>query len=237
MPAPEDIAANLNGVNSALADSTRAAGREAGSVRLIAVSKTHPAEKIESAIAAGQRLFGENRVQEALGKWPAIKERHGDTKRDMELHLIGPLQSNKAPQAVRLFDAIETVDRPKLAAALARQMEKSGRRPTCFIQVNTGEEKQKAGIAPGDADRFIRACREEYLLPVQGLMCIPPADEEAALHFALLGGIAKRNGLDALSMGMSQDYEIAVRFGATHVRVGTAIFGPRRTAVIPVDKV
>ncbi len=224
MQASEDIPANLESVKSALDEAAREAGREAGSVRLIAVSKTHPAETVARAINAGQRLFGENRVQEALGKWPELKERN----KDLELHLIGPLQSNKAQQAVRLFDVIETVDRPKLAAGLARQMEKSGRRPACFIQVNTGEEKQKAGIAPGEADRFIRACREEYLLPIEGLMCIPPEDEEASLHFALLGGIAERNGVAALSMGMSADYQIAVQFGATHVRVGTAIFGARR---------
>ncbi len=224
MQASEDIPANLESVKSALDVAAREAGREAGSVRLIAVSKTHPAETVARAINAGQRLFGENRVQEALAKWPELKERN----MDLELHLIGPLQSNKAQQAVRLFDVIETVDRPKLAAGLARQMEKSGRRPACFIQVNTGEEKQKAGIAPGEADRFIRACREEYLLPIEGLMCIPPEDEEASLHFALLGGIAERNGVAALSMGMSADYQIAVQFGATHVRVGTAIFGARR---------
>jgi hypothetical protein len=176
-------------------------------------------------------LFGENRVQEALGKWPEIKE----GQEGLELHLIGPLQSNKVGQAVQLFDVIETLDRPKLAAALARQMEKSGCRPGIFIQVNTGEEAAKAGIGPAQADEFIRTCQQDYELPVQGLMCIPPIDEEPSLHFALLGGIAKRNGLESLSMGMSADYEIAVQFGATHIRVGTAIFGPRQTVPVSAD--
>jgi len=169
-------------------------------------------------------VFGENRVQEAAEKWPALKQSHPDCI----LHLIGPLQTNKTKQAVELFDVIETLDRPKLARALATQAEKLGRVPALFVQVNTGEEPQKAGILPADADRFIAECRREFQLPVEGLMCIPPVEDEPSLHFMLLREIAARNGLSSLSMGMSADYEIAVRFGATHVRVGTAIFGPRQ---------
>ena len=221
---PITAAERLAEVRANIAAAARAAGRDPAEVTLIAVSKTFPAAAIEPVIAAGQRHFGENRVQEAREKWPALKERHPD----VTLHLIGPLQTNKVKYAVRLFDVIHTVDRPKLAAALAREMEKRGRNLPVFVQVNTGEEPQKAGVPPGEADAFIEACRDEYGLNVIGLMCIPPVDEEPALHFALLEKIARRNGLAKLSMGMSRDYETAIAFGATHVRVGSAIFGPRR---------
>ncbi|MEE8445884.1 MAG: YggS family pyridoxal phosphate-dependent enzyme [Alphaproteobacteria bacterium] len=218
-----DVAARLASVRGDIAAAAREAGRDPASVSLVAVSKSHDMQRVRPALLAGHRLFGENRVQEALEKWPAPREEFPDAV----LHLIGPLQTNKVKQAVGLFDAIETVDRPKLAAALAREMEKTGRRPDCLIQVNTGGEAQKAGVPPEDADAFIAACRGEYGLPVTGLMCIPPVDEEPSLHFALLGGIARRNGLDGLSMGMSADFPVAVAFGATLVRVGTAIFGER----------
>ncbi|HEX9789457.1 MAG TPA: YggS family pyridoxal phosphate-dependent enzyme, partial [Kiloniellales bacterium] len=200
-----------------------AAGRPAGAVTLVAVGKTHGAARIEEAIRAGHRTFGENRVQEAQGKFPALRAAHPD----LSLHLIGPLQTNKAGDAVALFDVIETVDRPKLAKALAKEMAKAKRRPECFVQVNTGEEPQKAGVLPRETDAFVALARDELGLPVTGLMCIPPLDEEPALHFALLAKIAARNGLTNLSMGMSGDFETAIRFGATHVRVGTAIFGAR----------
>jgi hypothetical protein len=218
-----DVAANLATVEAGIAAATEAAGRPADSVTLVAVSKTHSAGRIRPALDAGHRIFGENRVQEAEGKWPALKADYPDVR----LHLIGPLQSNKARHAVRLFDVVETVDRPKLARALAQAMDNEGCRPDVFIEVNTGEEAQKHGIPPGEADAFIRACVEDFRLPVKGLMCIPPIGEEPSLHFALLREIARRNGLDELSMGMSADYPIAVRFGATIVRVGTAIFGER----------
>ena len=207
-----------------IAAAEAAAGRRAGSVELVAVGKTHKAEIVRQAIDAGHRVFGENRVQEAKVKWPALR----DAAPGAALHLIGPLQTNKVRDAVALFDAIETVDRPKLAAALAREMDRSGRRPSCLVEVNTGVEAQKAGIHPAEADQFIAACRDEHGLPVDGLMCIPPAGEEPALHFALLAEIARRNGLARLSMGMTADFETAIRFGATHVRLGTAVFGPRR---------
>jgi PLP dependent protein len=197
--------------------------RNPKSVSIVAVSKTHPVEAIRPILEAGQRLFGENRVQEAEGKWPVLKHEYPDVR----LHLIGPLQSNKVRQALALFNVIETLDRPKLAHTLARVMEETGNRPDFMIQVNTGEEEQKAGVLPLQADDFISLCRDELNLPVCGLMCIPPVDEEASLHFALLANIAERNGLNDLSMGMSTDYPVAVRFGATHVRVGTAIFGKR----------
>jgi pyridoxal phosphate enzyme (YggS family) len=213
----------LAAVRDRMAAAARAAGRAAADVTLVAVSKTHDADAISSAIAAGQRVFGENRVQEAQAKYPALKAAHPD----LMLHLIGPLQSNKAKEAVALFDVIETVDRPKLADALAREMERAGRRPRCFIQVNTGEEPQKAGVLPAAADAFIAECRERWRLPVVGLMCIPPLDQEPSPHFALLREIARRHGLPELSMGMSADYEVAIRLGATYVRVGTAIFGGR----------
>jgi pyridoxal phosphate enzyme (YggS family) len=224
-PDPSDlaIARNLAAVNAQVAQATTAAGRAAGAARLVAVSKTHSATAVRAAIGAGHRVFGENRVQEALGKWPALKQEFPDVK----LHLIGPLQRNKVRPAVALFDVIETVDRPSLARALADEKARGGRRPDCFIQINTGEEARKAGVAPAGADDFIAACRDDYGLAPLGLMCIPPKDEEAALHFALLGEIARRNSLQGLSMGMSADFETAIRFGATLVRVGTAIFGAR----------
>jgi pyridoxal phosphate enzyme (YggS family) len=198
-------------------------GREEGSVTLIAVSKTFEVEDIRPVLAAGQRVFGENRVQEAMHKWPPLRSEFDG----IELHLIGPLQSNKAKEAVATFDVIHTVDRPKIAAALKSEMDKQGRDLPCFIQVNTGEEPQKAGIAPKEVDAFIAECREKVGLQIAGLMCIPPVEEAPGEHFALLQKIAKRNGLSQLSMGMSADYDVAVGFGATHVRVGSAIFGVR----------
>ena len=219
-------AERLAAVKARIAATAVATGRNPADVALVAVSKTKSTTEIRPAIVAGQRLFGENRVQEALAKWPALKIEFPDIR----LHLIGPLQSNKVREAVGLFDAIESLDREKLARALAVEMARQGRRPDCFIQVNTGEEPQKAGIAPGGADAFIELCRGGLSLPVVGLMCIPPVDEDPSLHFALLREIARRNGLSALSMGMSADFETAIRFGATHVRVGTAIFGTRELA-------
>ena len=219
-----DVTARLKAVAARIASAETDAGRKPGSVELVAVAKTHPAEIVLKAVQAGHRAYGENRVQEAKAKWPALREAAPDTA----LHLIGPLQTNKARDAVALFDTIETVDRPKLAAALAREMDRTGRRPSCLVEVNTGEEAQKAGILPAEADAFIAACRDDYGLPVEGLMCVPPLDEEPALHFTLLAEIARRNGLGRLSMGMSADFETAIRFGATHVRLGTAVFGPRR---------
>ncbi|HBC06123.1 MAG TPA: YggS family pyridoxal phosphate-dependent enzyme [Rhodospirillaceae bacterium] len=221
--ADPDIAANLAEVQAKVAEAARAAGRDPAAVTLVAVGKTFPADHMLPALNAGQRAFGENRVQEAEEKWPDLRARFPD----LRLHLIGPLQSNKVRKAVEVFDVIETVDRPKLARALANVMAETGRRPDCFIQVNTGAEDQKAGVLPQDADAFIAQCRDEFALPVTGLMCIPPVDEEPSLHFQLLADIAKRNGLAQLSMGMSADYEVAVAFGATHVRVGSAIFGTR----------
>lgn len=218
-----EVAANLAEVRGRIAAAAAAAGRDPAEVTLIAVGKVQPLERVEAALAAGQRVFGENRVQEAQGKWPALRQRYDG----IELHLIGPLQTNKAREAVALFDAVQTVDRPKLAAELAREMARQGRRPQCYVQVNTGEEEQKAGVLPAAADAFIEECRAVHGLPVVGLMCIPPVDQDPALHFALLREIAKRHGLARLSMGMSGDYETAVQLGATHVRVGTAIFGAR----------
>ena len=218
-----NIAQNLTTVRAEITAAAAKAGRGRDDVTLVAVSKTKPSALIEAAIAAGQQVFGENRVQEAEEKWPDLKSRH----QDIQLHLIGPLQTNKARKVLELFDVIETVDRAKLARHLARLMAETGRRVPLFIQINTGEEEQKAGIAPKDADDFIRLCRDELGLPVRGLMCIPPAGDEPAMHFALLEKIAARNDLTELSMGMSADYETAIDFGATHVRVGTAIFGAR----------
>ena len=217
------IAANLAEVKARIARQAKEWQRAPDAVHLVAVGKTHPAEAIEAAIEAGHRLFGENRVQEAAAKFPQLRARYPD----LRLHLIGPLQTNKIRQAIVVCDAIETVDRDKLAQGLAAELTKSGKRIDLFIQVNTGEEEQKAGILPREADDFIRRCRAEYKLPVVGLMCIPPAEEHPAPHFALLGEIAKRHGLAQLSMGMSGDYELAIQLGATHVRVGTAIFGAR----------
>jgi pyridoxal phosphate enzyme (YggS family) len=208
-----------------IAAAARAAGRDPASVTLVAVSKTHGADRVGELLEVGHRVFGENRVQEAEEKFPALKAHYPD----IELHLIGPLQTNKARDAVALFDVIQSVDRERLAASLAKEMARAGRRPACFIQVNTGEEAQKAGVLPGDVDAFVAACRDAHKLPVVGLMCIPPLDEEAALHFALLAKMAARNGLAKISMGMSADYETAIRLGATHVRVGTALFGERGT--------
>jgi PLP dependent protein len=218
------IAANLAAVKGRITAAAVSAGRPADAVALVAVTKTHPAEAVRAALLAGQRIYGENRVQEAAAKYPALREAFPD----LRLHLIGPVQTNKVRDALRLFDVIETVDRPRLAEALAREMERSGRRLPCFIEVNTGEEAQKSGVVPAAADAFIADCRDRLGLLVGGLMCIPPEGEEPSLHFALLREIARRNELPLLSMGMSADYEIAIRFGATHVRVGTAIFGPRR---------
>jgi len=219
-----DVASNLAEVSAHIAAAERAADRPDGSVTLVAISKAHPAASAEAALVAGHRVFGENRVQEAQAKWPTLTSAFPDAR----LHLVGPLQSNKVRDAVALFDVIESVDRPKLARALAAEMERADRRLDCFVQVNTGEEPQKAGVGPADADRFIVECRDELQLPVTGVMCVPPIDDDPALHFALLGEIARRNGLPLLSMGMSADYEIAIRLGATHVRVGTAIFGARQ---------
>jgi pyridoxal phosphate enzyme (YggS family) len=218
-----EIAARLGAIKERIAYAAKDSGRDPGTVTLVAVSKTHGKEIIAQALSAGHRVFGENRVQEAAAKWPDLRLQFPD----VELHLIGPLQTNKLRNAVALFDVIQSVDRPKLAQALAAELAKSPRRIACYIQVNTGEEPQKAGILPAEADDFIAHCRDELKLPVRGLMCIPPQDEEPSLHFALLGEIARRSKLDILSMGMSSDYEIAVRLGATHVRIGTAIFGAR----------
>ena len=223
--APEaDIQDNLRAVKARIAEAAAAAGRDPAAVALVAIAKTHPPGTIRLAIAAGQRIFGENRVQEAEEKWPALKAEFPD----LRLHLVGTLQRNKAKRAVQLFDAIETVDRPELARAIAAEIARSGRRPMCFVQVNTGDEPQKGGVRPEDADAFIAACRDDIGLAVDGLMCVPPLEDEPSLHFALLREIARRNGVAELSMGMSGDFETAIQFGATHVRVGTAIFGERR---------
>ena len=198
-------------------------GRNAQSVSLIAVSKVQPLDRVDAVLQQGYRVFGENRVQEAASKWPDFRQRYDG----IELHLIGPLQTNKVKQAVQLFDAIHSVDREKLARKLADEFDASGKRLPCFLQINTGEEPQKEGCMPAASDAFISTCRDEYGLPVAGLMCIPPAEEEPSLHFALLKKIADRNGLTGLSMGMSGDFESAIALGATHVRVGSAIFGAR----------
>ena len=219
------VADNLAAVQARIEAATRAAGRAKESVALVAVSKTQPAAAVREALVAGHRLFGENRVQEAQAKYPALRESFPD----LALHLIGPLQTNKVKDAVALFDVIETVDRPRLAAALAQEMERTGRRLPCLIEVNTGEEPQKSGVMPEAADAFVLECRDQLGLPIIGLMCVPPLDQEPAPHFALLREIARRNSLEVLSMGMSADFETAIRFGATHVRVGTAIFGARRS--------
>lgn len=214
---------NLAAVKAAIAKAERAWKRVPGSVTLVAVSKTHDADVILPAIQAGHGVFGENRVQEAAAKWPDLKAQYPHIR----LHLIGPLQTNKVRDAVALFDVIETLDREKLARALATEFARTGESRDCLIQVNTGAEAQKAGVLPGEADAFIRLCRDELGLPVKGLMCIPPLGEEPSLHFALLAKIARRNDLSVLSMGMSQDFETGIALGATHVRIGTAIFGAR----------
>ncbi len=220
---PLSVEDRLSHVRGLIAKSEAEAGRPAGSVRLVAVSKTFDADDIRPVLKAGQRVFGENRVQEAQGKWPALKEEFDG----VELHLIGPLQSNKAVEAVALFDVIHTVDREKIARALKAEMTKQARHPRLFIQVNTGEEPQKAGVNPQDADAFIAFCRDELGLAIEGLMAIPPVDVAPGPHFALLRKIAERNGIAGLSMGMSSDFELAIPFGATLVRVGSAIFGER----------
>ncbi len=220
---PPDVAQRLRSVRQRIDRAAVDSGRLASDVALVCVSKTFDSEAILPVLAYGERLFGENRVQEAKAKWPALKARHPG----VELHLIGPLQSNKAREAVELFDAIHTIDRPKIAEAIAAEIARAGRAPALFIEVNTGGEPQKAGVAPKDADAFVAYCRHTLKLPIEGLMCIPPEREQASPHFALLAKIAARNGLHALSMGMSADFELAIQMGATHVRVGSAIFGSR----------
>ena len=216
---------SLAEIQNRIASAEAAHGRPGGHVKLIAVSKVQPNARVEKVLAQGQRIFGENRVQEAAGKWPEFRAMF----KGIDLHLIGPLQTNKARQAIELFDAIHSLDRPKLAKTLARLAQEIGRCPDLFVQINTGKEEQKAGIIPEAADEFIAECRSMDL-PVQGVMCIPPVHETPALHFALLAKIAQRNGLSGLSMGMSADFEMAIGFGATHVRVGSAIFGARSPA-------
>ncbi|GEO14145.1 YggS family pyridoxal phosphate-dependent enzyme [Microvirga aerophila] len=216
----------LNSVRAAIHRAASDYERDPSSVTLVAVSKTFPVEDIEPVLAAGQRVFGENYVQEAKAKWPALRERYPD----VELHMIGPLQSNKAREAVELFDVIHTLDRSSLAEALAKEIAKSGKRPRLLVQVNTGEEPQKGGVMPAEVDAFIEACRTKHGLAIEGLMCIPPAEDPPSPHFALLNMMAKRNGLSVLSMGMSADFDAAIQLGATHVRVGSAIFGTRPQA-------
>jgi pyridoxal phosphate enzyme (YggS family) len=223
MVVTDDIVSRLAAVKGEMARACTAAGRDPAGVTLVAVSKTHGADAVRAAIAAGQTVFGENRVQEAEAKWPALRAEFPH----LTLHLIGPLQRNKVKRAVALFDVIETVDRPELAAAIAAAGAAQGRTPSIFIQVNTGEEAQKAGVWPEATDALVAFCRDACGLPPRGLMCIPPVDEEPALHFALLRQIAARNGLAGLSMGMSGDFAVGIAFGATHVRIGTAIFGER----------
>lgn len=219
----KDAVSRLAEVRAKIAAAEEAAGRPRGAVELVAVSKTFEAEEIRPVILAGQRVFGENRVQEALGKWPRLREEFAD----LELHLIGPLQSNKAKEAVALFDVIETVDREKIAAELAREIARQGRSPRLYVQVNTGLEEQKAGIAPRETVAFVTRCRDVHGLAIEGLMAIPPFDENPGPHFALLAKLAAEAGVARLSMGMSGDYETAIAFGATGVRVGSAIFGTR----------
>ncbi|MDZ7629468.1 MAG: YggS family pyridoxal phosphate-dependent enzyme [Parvularculaceae bacterium] len=221
----DDIAANVAAINDRLDRALSEAGRKTRPV-VVAISKTQSAARVRDAIAAGLTVFGENRVQEAMAKWPAIKADH----RSVELRLVGPLQSNKAAEAVALFDVIETIDRPKIARAIADEMKRQGRQPRLLVQVNTGAEPQKAGVLPEETEAFLARCRTEYGLAIEGLMCIPPVDEPPAPHFALLAKIAARNGLGALSMGMSGDYDVAAQLGATHVRIGTALFGARLPA-------
>ena len=223
MTTTDGPATRLAAIKEQIAVAEREAKRPAGSVDLIAVSKTYFAPDILPVLEAGQRMFGENRVQEAQGKWPELKAKYPD----INLHLIGPLQSNKAREAVALFDCIHTIDRPKIAHAIAAESAKQGRQPKLFVQVNTGEEEQKAGIAPKETAAFVAMCRNDLKLEIAGLMCIPPVEEEAAVHFAFLAKQAKELGLSGLSMGMSADFETAIAFGATYVRVGSAIFGSR----------
>ncbi|HMF05969.1 MAG TPA: YggS family pyridoxal phosphate-dependent enzyme [Methylocella sp.] len=220
---PETSLDRLALVRTRIALAARDAGRAAQDISLVCVTKTFAAEEIRPVIEAGERVFGENRVQEAVAKWPKLREAHPD----IELHLIGPLQSNKAREAVSFFDVIQTIDREKIAKALAGEIQKTSRHPKLFVQVNTGAEPQKAGILSQDADAFITSCRKNYGLEISGLMCIPPVDEQASPHFAFLNLIAARNGIKELSMGMSGDFELAIELGATHVRIGSAIFGAR----------
>lgn len=216
-------AARLAEIEAEIAVAAAEAGRKPADVQLIAVSKTFDGAQIKPVLDAGQRRFGENRVQEAAGKWPALRQQFAD----VELHLIGPLQSNKTREAVELFDAIHSIDRPKIARAIADEMARQGRKLKLFVQVNTGEEAQKAGVAPRELTALLSLCRDELGLTIDGLMCIPPVDEEPAIHFAFLAKLAAENGVKGLSMGMSDDFATAVAFGATHVRVGSAIFGGR----------
>jgi pyridoxal phosphate enzyme (YggS family) len=218
-----EVAHNLAEVGRRIAAAAAEAGRDPAGIALVAVGKSQPPERIEAALQAGQRVFGENYVQEAAGRWPVLRQRYPG----VELHMIGGLQSNKAAEAVALFDVVQSVDRPKLARALAREMARLGRTPRLFVQVNTGEEPQKSGVAPGELEAFVRLCRGELGLAIEGLMAIPPEDEDMALHAALLAKLARRHGMASVSIGMSGDFEAAIRFGATHVRVGTAIFGAR----------
>ena len=220
---PNAAISGLAAVRAEIARACRDAGRDVSAVELVAVSKTFGPAHIEPVIAAGQRVFGENRVQEAKAKWPALLAKHAG----LALHLIGPLQSNKAKEAVALFDAIHSVDRPSLCEALAKEIAKQGRKPLLFAEINTGAEPQKAGVLPQDADAFLNRCRATYGLTMSGLMCIPPLDEAPGPHFALTAKIARRNGLQLLSMGMSADFAVAISLGATHVRIGSAIFGAR----------
>ena len=213
----------LDATRSAIARAAQDCDRDPAAVTLVCVTKTFPAEDVVPLLEAGHRVYGENRVQEAMGKWPSLRERFPD----IELHLIGPLQSNKTREAVETFDVIQSVDREKIAKALAEEIARSGKHPRLFVQVNTGAEPQKAGILPQDADAFLVFCRESCGLTIEGLMCVPPVDEQASPHFALLADIAARNGLHQLSMGMSSDYELAIQLGATYVRVGSAIMGAR----------
>ena len=219
----ETIEGRLAAVRRQVADACRAAGRDPAGVTLVAVSKTFGAETVEEAIRAGQRVFGENRVQEAKAKWPELRARHPG----IELHLVGPLQSNKAREAVAFFDAIHSLDRPSLAEALAKEIARAGRSPRLFVEINTGGEPQKSGVLPERADEFIKACRETWGLKVSGLICLPPANEPPAPHFALAAKIARRNEVNLLSMGMTADFQAAIEMGATHVRIGSAIFGGR----------
>jgi pyridoxal phosphate enzyme (YggS family) len=221
-----DAVEALRQVRESIARAASDYGRDPSSITLVAVSKTFPADAVEPVLAVGQRVFGENYVQEAKAKWPALRERYAD----VELHMIGPLQSNKAREAVELFDVIHTLDRPSLAEALAKEIAKQGKKPRLLVQVNTGEEPQKGGVIPTEVDAFLEACRTKHGLEIEGLMCIPPAEDPPSPHFALLNTIAGRHDLKVLSMGMSADFDAAIQLGATHVRVGSAIFGNRPKA-------